>query len=151
MLSWLKIVCAVDLGESSRTTIEHAAHLARRYDAELTLVHVWRGGRLMPDRQTEVPPVLTPDDERELAGKLEAMRRDAERLAGRQVRSVLTVGSPALEIASFAAEEKADLIVVGVRKRRPFERAVLGSVAEAVVRHARCAVLVARPPQDWGD
>jgi hypothetical protein len=54
------------------------------------------------------------------------------------------VGEPAQEIVSLAAALDADLIVVGTHGRRGIRRAVLGSVAERVVRTAGCPVFVAR-------
>ena len=54
------------------------------------------------------------------------------------------VGSPGHEITEFATEKKADLIVISSHGYHGFKRIVLGSVAEAVIRHADCAVLVLR-------
>jgi nucleotide-binding universal stress UspA family protein len=150
MVSWLKIVCAVDFTETSRSALEHAADLARRFDAELTLVHVWKGPGAVGGRALAAPAAME-QQTAELGRKLEGWKREAERLAGRQVGTTIATGSPAAEVARFAADEKADLVVVGTRGRTGIERAVLGSVAEGIVRHAPCAVLVARPAQEWGD
>ena len=56
----------------------------------------------------------------------------------------LKIGKPSAEIVKAAAEWPADLIVIGSHGRRGIERALLGSVAEAVLRHAPCPVLVVR-------
>lgn len=149
MASWLEIVCALDLSEASRTTLEHAADLARRLGARLTVVHVWRASLPLAERPAE--PAPKGDLEADLERKLDRWRREAERLSGRDVRAALLGGAPAAEIVRFAAEANADLVIVGKRGRRGLERAVLGSVAEGVVRSAPCAVLVVRPPRDWGD
>ncbi len=117
-------------------------------DAKLTLLHVWRGPPPGRERAAEAFPAR--DVEADLGRELEGWRGEAERLAGRAVQTIVRTGAPAAEIVRFAAERKADLVVVGTRGRTGLERAVLGSVAEAVVRHAPCAVLVART-QDWGD
>ncbi len=151
MITWLKIVCAVDFSESARTALEHAAELARRLEAELVLVHVWRGPRAAGHELAVAPPALTVAEEAELGRKLDGWRREAARIAGREVRTVLTSGSPASEIATIAADEKADLVVVGTRGRTGVKRAVLGSVAEGIVRLSPCAVLVARAAQERGD
>lgn len=55
------------------------------------------------------------------------------------------VGSPARSIVALAAQLDADLIVVGTHGRRGLRRAILGSVAEEVVRTAGCAVFAVRP------
>lgn len=150
MLSWLKIICAVDFQDGSRSALEHAADLARRFDAELTLVHVWKGPRGGGSRAAAT---LGAEEEQtaELGRKLDTWKREAERIVGRQVGTAIASGSPPAEVARLAADEKADLVVVGTRGRTGIERAVLGSVAEGIVRHAPCAVLVARAPQEWGD
>ena len=56
----------------------------------------------------------------------------------------IAAGTPWREIVQFAANIHADLVVVGTHDRKGLKRLVLGSVAEQVVRAARCAVLVAR-------
>lgn len=150
MVTWLKIVCAVDFTDTSRSALEHAADLARRFDAELMLVHVWKGPVLAAGRAVAAP-LAAEDQTAELGRKLEGWKREAERIAGRPVGTTIASGSPAAEVARLAADEKADLVVVGTRGRTGIERAVLGSVAEGIVRHSPCAVLVARTPQDWGD
>lgn len=54
-------------------------------------------------------------------------------------------GAPATQIVQLAADLGADLLVVGTRGKRGLERLMLGSVAEAVVRGARCPVWIVRP------
>jgi universal stress protein A len=56
----------------------------------------------------------------------------------------LTMGDPAGEIVRIAAEEGADMIVLGTHGRSGMSRMLMGSVAEAVVRRAPCPVLVYR-------
>ena len=72
----------------------------------------------------------------------------AARLAGRTKAPVTTlsrVGNPGAEILAALDEDPAfDLVVAGSHSRLGLERMLLGSVAEKVVRHARCPVLVAR-------
>ena len=61
-------------------------------------------------------------------------------------RQVVTTGAPAREILAYAAQAPADLIVMGTHGTSGFEHLVLGSVAEKVLRRARCPVLTV-PPQ----
>jgi nucleotide-binding universal stress UspA family protein len=150
MLNWVKILCALDFSESSRQALEHASDLARRFDAELTLIHVREGPRVAGS-EIVAPPELLEEEERELGRKLDAWRTQAERIAGRPVRTVLTSGSPPLEIVRAAASGTFDLVVTGTKARKGVGRMLLGSVAERVVREAPCPVLVARRPPDWGD
>ena len=113
MITWLEILCAVDFTASSRAALEHAADLARRFDARLALVHVWRGARAAGPGLAVAPPALTLGEEAELGRKLDDWKREAERLAGREVPAVLTSGAPAEEVVRLAAERHVDLVVVG--------------------------------------
>jgi nucleotide-binding universal stress UspA family protein len=60
----------------------------------------------------------------------------------------LVMGDPATEIVRVAEEEKAELIVLGTHGRTGLSRILMGSVAEAVVRHAPCPVLIYRQDAD---
>ncbi len=150
MIAWSRIVCAVDFSDASRAALEQAAELARRFHAELVLVHVWKGVPGAEDAEA-APLTLGNEEEAELSGKLEAWERDAEQIAQREVRTVLASGSPASEVARITSEERADLVVAGTHGRTGFERAVLGSVAEDIVRRSPCAVLVIKTVPEWGD
>ena len=55
---------------------------------------------------------------------------------------------PTLEIVRLAAEERADMIVMGTQGRTGLDRLLLGSVAERVIRRAPCPVLTVRPDTD---
>jgi len=68
----------------------------------------------------------------------------AGRFTGR-IMGHVAAGIPWREIVQAAATLGADLVIVGTAGRTGFERIALGSVAEKVVRHAGCPVLVVRP------
>jgi len=150
MLNWVKILCAVDFSESSRQALEHAADLARRFGAELTLIHV-RDAPRVAGSEIVSPPELLQAEVRELESKLDEWRIQAEQIVGRPVRTVLASGSAPLEIVRAAEIGAVDLVVTGTKARKGLGRMLLGSVAERVVREASCPVLVARRPPDWGD
>ena len=61
-----------------------------------------------------------------------------------EVEGTVACGDPRDLVVKVAAEKKAGLIVVGTHGRRGLRRALLGSVAESVVRDAACPVLVVR-------
>jgi nucleotide-binding universal stress UspA family protein len=77
-------------------------------------------------------------------GVLAAFRVERSTRFARVVTHV-RVGSPAREIAQLAADLDAELVIVGTHGRRGVKQLLLGSVAEAVMRSARCPVLVVRP------
>ncbi len=60
------------------------------------------------------------------------------------VTTVVRVGNPGLEIADYATQLGADLIVISSHGYHGLKRLLLGSVAERVIRHAECPVLVLR-------
>jgi nucleotide-binding universal stress UspA family protein len=79
--------------------------------------------------------------ERDARERLAAARRYLDN-RGMEAELVASVGPPAEAIVELARSRDANLIVVGTRKKRFFERLVEGSVNQDVLRHARCDVLV---------
>jgi nucleotide-binding universal stress UspA family protein len=75
---------------------------------------------------------------------LERWRAEAERRTGASVGTAVRSGDPAAEIVKYASEQRCDVVIVATRGRTGLTRMLLGSVAERVVRHADCPVLVAR-------
>ena len=75
--------------------------------------------------------------------RLESLVRDSEGTLHPPV-SRLRNGKPYVQILDVAAEEKSDLIVLGVRGRQPLDTTLFGSTANQVVRHAKCPVLTLR-------
>jgi nucleotide-binding universal stress UspA family protein len=122
------IVVAYDDPESG--TLSRAAELAQAFGAALVVTNV-------------VPPDHDEGAESERYGR-ERLMQARTFLEGRGVTAevVRSVGQPAEAIVALAGERKADLIVVGMRKKGFIERLVEGSVAQNVLRRAPCDVLV---------
>ncbi|MFN2577162.1 MAG: universal stress protein [Pyrinomonadaceae bacterium] len=91
----------------------------------------------------EISEQLEDSAEREMPDVL-----DCEELRGLAVEEIIAHGDPAAEIVRIANERKVDLIVISSHGRTGLGRILFGSTAEAVVRHARCPVLVVKPPSD---
>jgi nucleotide-binding universal stress UspA family protein len=70
----------------------------------------------------------------------------AARDKGLKVRTALRTGVPYREILALATDERADLLLMGTHGRGGLDRALLGSVADRVVRLAPCPVLTVRLP-----
>jgi nucleotide-binding universal stress UspA family protein len=146
MARWKKVCCAVDFSESSRAAMHEATELARRFDAELELLHV----HLPPPAagwDASAPPSsdLVEGASAELDGTMAKWQEEAERAVGRAVHSTLSPSAaPADEILRFVRQHHHDLLVVGTHGRRGVQRLLLGSVADRVAREAPCSVLVVR-------
>lgn len=140
-----RIVVAVDFSPASEEAWAHARRLAAHADAELILTHVVAeaprlgGGPPMRARIAEVQASLRRWADDKLAKWAEAARAE-----GRRVRLAVRVGIPYQEIVDLATDERADLVVIGTQGRTGIRHAVLGSVAERVVRLAPCPVLSVR-------
>jgi nucleotide-binding universal stress UspA family protein len=131
----------VDFSEGARGALAEAESLARRFDAELVLLHV---AELPAGSDIPPPASVVEATRRELAATLETWRRAAEASVGRPVEAVLLDGPAAPGIARAAAARKLDLLVTATHGRRGFRHLVLGSVAERLVHLAPCSVLVFR-------
>ncbi len=143
---WKKICCPIDFSDASRAAMEVGADLARRNGGELVLLHAYPiPGYTFPDGSVVASPRMMQELAEGAEKHLQEWRRDAEAL-GARVSTVKAVGEPASEIVTFARESGVDLLVLGTHGRTGLEHALMGSVAERVVRKARCPVLTVRPP-----
>lgn len=140
-MSWQpkKIVVPVDFSGESNDAIDVATEMAGKTEA-VHLVHV-----LFP-LDSVSPGVVwgdVTDESRE-----EQIRKSIDKIIEEKnipgVNVAVRFGNPGLEIAEYAEENEADLIVIPSHGFHGVKRFVLGSVAERVIRHANCSVLVLR-------
>ncbi len=118
--------------------------LARRLEAELTLVRVYGPG--LADEASVLSATRIIEQNRRLADK--AMQVLVAQLRAPDVRTVLQLGHDVSgTICDIAREQGADLIVTGTLGRTGVSRFFLGSVAENVMRRAHCPVWVERPSE----
>jgi nucleotide-binding universal stress UspA family protein len=134
------VLCPIDFSEFSRHALHHAIAAARWYESKVTVLYVYAtlpttdgvqrsSTAVERDRLTEdmrdfmgpIPPTLS----------VELLVQDAPDIRG--------------EILTQAAMLNADLLVVGSHGRSGFERLLLGSVTEKLVRQAPCPVMVVPP------
>ena len=144
---WKRICCPIDFSDASRAAMEVAADLARRFGAELVLLHAYPiPGYTFPDGSVMASPKMMQDLADQAQRHVEEWRADAEKLTGGpRVTAEKAVGEPAAEILEAARDARADLIVMGTHGRTGLEHALMGSIAERVVRRAHCPVLTVRP------
>jgi nucleotide-binding universal stress UspA family protein len=146
-----RILVAVDLSDESIAALKTARALADARGATLAVVHVLASvGDVQPffPQSYGINATNLLELER-LAG--EALERRVAEVEGcSDVERFVELGAPYAEIVRRAEAWNADLVVVGSRGRTGISRAMLGSVAEHVVRAAHCPVLVARPARGSG-
>src|SRR5437899_2736263 len=144
MISIKNILYATDFSSHSNQAYFHAVALAEGHGASLTILHVCQARPVIMGEG--MMPAIGVESE-----DVDYWRRQLEQIRpvndGIEVRHVLLEGSPAEEIIRYATEQAMDLIVMGTHGRTGLERLLMGSVAEQVVREAKCSVLVVKLPR----
>jgi nucleotide-binding universal stress UspA family protein len=126
-----------------REGLQYAVGFANEFGAKIILVHATYLGYIYSSEGTvlyDIPALQ------------EAARKNAERQMRKLVRTVkfgqvrfetvLTEGSPVLDICAFAKDHDVDLIIISTHGLTGLQHVLIGSIAEKVVRHALCSVLV---------
>lgn len=135
-----KILCPIDFSTMGQTALEMATSLARDRGATLVILHV------------EEPPMAYGGGEL-YYGIDEPNREELKRMLSEVVPADpavpfehrLMIGSPATAIVELAQRENVNLIVMPTHGRTGLIRLLMGSVAEEVVRKAKCPVLTVKP------
>jgi nucleotide-binding universal stress UspA family protein len=140
LVSFQRVLIAVDSEPLASHAAELGIELAASLGAEVAFVHA-------------IDPALTQATGITPAELIAEYEWQAKRLIGEFSKLVrqtspplefIHVGKPASEIVRTAQEWRADIVVIGSHARHGVQRALLGSVAEAVMRHAPCPVFVVR-------
>ncbi len=144
-----KILSPIDFSDFSFEAMRGAWDLARDVGAELHLLHV-----VVP-HGIFVPLLLTHDAEgaREMAREAGMVQQAEEELArvkkdqlvnSPKVFTSVVIGPPVAKIIDYADQNAIDLVLISSHGRTGFNRMLIGSVAEKLVRGAPCSVLVLR-------
>ena len=144
------ILCPIDFSEFSVSAYQHALSVAEHYRAKLVAQHIvelWRHPAAdfvaSAGFYEEYSHALRESGKEQLQEFVKKHTNDEI-----QPELVVQTGVAADSILSFAQLQKADVIVMGTHGRRGFDRLMLGSVTDRVMRTAPCPVLVAsKPPQ----
>ncbi|MBW1830484.1 MAG: universal stress protein [Myxococcales bacterium] len=142
------ILVGTDFSDISDEALRAAALYAKMFKARVLVTHVF-------DPTPNVPPVVwSRPDLLERSVRVEIEDAIRETLTGKTAEllkgvpevelSVIQHPSPGRALVEMAEDEGADLLILGSHGRSGLSRAFLGSVAERVVRHAPCPVLVVR-------
>jgi universal stress protein A len=144
MEDYKNMVCATDFSDNCRMAAERATDMARRYDAQLTLLHVVEH---FPEDRANV--AIAPEDVDPAAYREQRARNALEELArhldyGKLVQEIrFSTCSAKHEIVCFAEERNTDLIVIASHGCQGIT-AILGSTAYGVAHSSPCDVLTVR-------
>ena len=142
MSSFQKILVAIDFSALHADVLNTAAELCKRFEARATLLHVWEPELFsVPSIHKLYDPTRVPGWNDKLRSMLERARQDMQSQGASQIDIALLEGVPYQEILRFANEGSFDMIVIGTHGRTGLAHAMLGSVAEKVVRLSHCAVM----------
>lgn len=143
MIEIREILCPIDFSDVSRRALDHAVTIARWYGSRITLLHVFN---VLPvvayasgGERPAAAPVLCVDRD----ALITSVQQFAEAELGSSVPLTCEVaeGNIADTILAKAGTLSSDLIVMGAHGRSGFERVVLGSVTNKVLRQSQCPVL----------
>jgi len=140
------IVVCTDFSSCSDLALQRAADISRRDETRVLLLHVYdpkKGKSIAPRDPAQRDS--RPWDEESMHQLKEARDRYFGHLADTNVQyDAIASTHPSIEICKIAREATASLIILGSHGRTGMLRRLLGSVAEATVRHAPCSVFVVR-------
>ncbi len=137
------IVIATDGSENTQRAISQGIEVAKLSGATLYALHV-----------VDIPSLISEDWTIDKNLFYEMMRNEGDKIlsktkkigedSGVEIKGVLLEGHPSNEIINFAEKNQMDLIVMGTLGKTGFDKFLLGSVAEKVVRGSKVPVMVVR-------
>jgi len=120
--------------KEGRAALSRAVEEARLRQSKLVVINSNRGGRDYDDDTSQTA-------EAELQRVTEELRGDGLEL---EVRQLVRGNEPAEDLIAVANDTDADLIVIGLRRRTPVGKLILGSNAQRILLDAPCAVLAVK-------
>ena len=131
-----RIVIPVDTSDAAKIATEQGLYFAKLLDVDVSIISVNDANQFM------VSPLLENKIKKEHETVLEEVKQLAKK-KGVNAKTELKVGSPSDEILKFTEED--DLIVMASHKRGGFNKFLLGSVSEEVIRNSNCSVMIIKP------
>jgi nucleotide-binding universal stress UspA family protein len=140
VMRWQRFLVPLDFSPDADHALAYAIRWATALQAHLTLLHILELPKLVDMSLTPYRIAMETTSKRELEARLQRVHQAG--VAGEMMR---VHGVPFQEIIAIAKAIGADLIIMGTHGRTGLRHALMGSVAEKVVRLAPCAVVVTRP------
>ena len=131
-----KILCAVDLKDSVNPAVEYAKMLSELSGASISAIYVVSSRSAYENLQVPVE---------DIAKGMRSIWSRARGFPGMDVNGLIYEGRPAEKIVEIAKELGVDMIVMGTHAREGLDRLFFGSVANEVVKSAKCPVMTIRP------
>ncbi|GAB61930.1 MAG: universal stress protein [Candidatus Jettenia sp.] len=147
MIQIKNILCPIDYSIYSEKALSYAIEFAEKYGAKLYLIHVF-DIRVYDMNEPELYSVDVFDKATFDKLKEQLLKCVKEDTKGKiAIEAIVVQGVPFMEIIKASREYMIDLIVLGTHGRTGLSHAIMGSVAEKVVRKAPCPVLTIRHPE----
>jgi len=146
MVKHKKILVPTDCSKQSTEALRRAGELAKKFDADVHLLHISEPSMFFGTDTVSVPPLAEFDDEVK-KGTLHRLKAQVQQFDFRIIVHMKeSIGDPSRSICKFARKLPADLIVIGRHDEKSVvEHLLVGSTVERVVAHAPCSVLVTMP------
>jgi len=147
VVEFRNILCPIDLSDASARPLAYAAAFARWYEARLTVLHVVPTFDPMQVRSGSLGDAISIMQPMPREQVLDELRRalDAATTATPDATLAAEAGDEVATIVDRAVTMPADLLVMGTHGRSGFDRFLLGSVTEKVLRKAPCPILTVPP------
>lgn len=147
----MKVLLAVDDSEFSKAATEMLIHEIKPENAEVHIFHVVESIKLTPPVYSfGVGEAFAADftsiiqEWRSRGEAIVSQTAKALQAAGFATKTIVREGDAKTSILEYADQWRPDLIMVGSHGRKGLDRFLLGSVSDAVARHARCSVQIVR-------
>ncbi|WP_353626438.1 universal stress protein [Bacillus sp. JCM 19041] len=138
------IVVGIDGSTQSENAVREAATLAKEHGANLTIVYVLPVSSYQ-GVATSSPELMEGREREKIKGMLAANKKQAEEIGAMNVKTEFLHGSPREKFSTGLSKTiEPDLIVIGSTGTNMVTRFMIGSVAEAAMRHAPCDVLTVK-------
>lgn len=145
MIQLKRILLPVDFSENADVANNYASALAQQFSAEIHVLHVIEHSiPTFPIYGIDTGPLEHIKEIKKAAEEKLNEWLQADWAKGITIVSKITVGTPFVEIISYAKDQDIDVIIMGTHGRSGLSHLLIGSVAENVVRKAPCPVLTVR-------
>ena len=144
MNAFQQLLLPTDFSEGSAQAAAYALKIAGPFDMKIHVLHILEPIVIPPYPGEWLPESFLAEREKHAQQEMEEWA-SVSQLPESKIVSAIQHGNPFMEIMRYAREQQIDLIVMGTHGRTGLPHAIIGSVAERVVRSSHCPVLTVRP------